>query len=678
MKKYFTSFTKNQSLIYKILLFVFATGLIMYLLPKGGQFKYNFQKGKPWQYENLYAPFSFTIKKSDVSIEEEKKMIIEDNTPYFEVDISKKASSKSLFLSYLKKNDSIIGSVNANNTLIGTSIIDELYTYGITNENYSFPPEKIIYLKKGNELEEIGYNQLIYFGDLKNTINTMINGYNEKPSPFLLDLILNSVISNVSLDSKLTESIVLSRIEKINPNRGVIEKGSRIIAKGEVVEGSKFQILNSYKAVFQSQVWSKSNYNWLLLGYSLLISLVFLMLFLFMKNYRKEIFKDNNKMTFILFNVVLMIFITSLVVKYDAILVYITPLCILPLVLKAFFDARLGLFVHVLTILLLGFTVPSSFEFLFLQTIAGMVTILTVSELYKRANLFISVSQITFIYILGYFAFFIIQEGNIELIKWDYFMYFILCGLLTLFSFPLIYIYEKIFGLVSDVSLLELSDTNSKLLKELSNKAPGTFHHSLNVANLAEAAANEINANAMLTRVGALYHDIGKMEQPTYFTENQISSVNSHDDLDPKESAEIIIDHVINGIEIAKKNNIPDRIIDFIRTHHGTSLVYYFYNKESEKIGEVKKADFSYPGPTPFSKETAILMMADSVEAASKSLKEPTSSKLDSFVENIIDNQLNQGQFLNANITLKEIQKIKKVLKKKLNNMYHLRVEYPQ
>jgi putative nucleotidyltransferase with HDIG domain len=397
-----------------------------------------------------------------------------------------------------------------------------------------------------------------------------------------------------------------------------------------------------------------------------------------MKNYRKEIFKDNNKMTFILFNVVLMIFVTSLVVKYDAKLVYITPLCILPLVLKAFFDARLGLFVHVLTILLLGFTVPSSFEFLFLQTIAGMVTILTVSELYKRANLFISVGQITFVYILGYFAFFIIQEGNVELIQWDYFMYFILCGLLTLFSFPLIYIYEKMFGLVSDVSLLELSDTNSKLLKELSNKAPGTFHHSLNVANLAEAAANEIGANAMLTRVGALYHDIGKMVQPTYFTENQISSVNSHDDLDPKESAEIIIDHVINGIEIAKKNNIPDRIIDFIRTHHGTSLVYYFYNKESEKIGEVNKADFSYPGPTPFSRETAILMMADSVEAASKSLKEPTSSKLDSFVENIVDNQLKQGQFLNANITLKEIQKIKKVLKKKLNNMYHLRVEYPQ
>jgi putative nucleotidyltransferase with HDIG domain len=288
------------------------------------------------------------------------------------------------------------------------------------------------------------------------------------------------------------------------------------------------------------------------------------------------------------------------------------------------------------------------------------------------------VGQITFIYILGYFAFFIIQEGNIELIQWDYFGYFVLCGLLTLFSFPLIYIYEKMFGLVSDVSLLELSDTNSKLLKELSNKAPGTFHHSLNVANLAEAAANEIGANAMLTRVGALYHDIGKMVNPTYFTENQMSSINSHDELDPKESAEIIIAHVINGIEIAKKNNLPDRIIDFIRTHHGTSLVYYFYSKENEKLGIALKEEFSYPGPTPFSKETAILMMADSVEAASKSLKEPTSSMLDNFVEKIIDGQLNQGQFLNANITLKEIQRIKKVLKKKLNNMYHLRIEYPE
>jgi len=253
-----------------------------------------------------------------------------------------------------------------------------------------------------------------------------------------------------------------------------------------------------------------------------------------------------------------------------------------------------------------------------------------------------------------------------------------LCGLATLFVQPLIYIYEKLFGLVSDVSLLELSDTNSKLLKELSNKAPGTFHHSLNVANLAEASANEIGANAMLVRVGALYHDIGKMKNPTYFTENQSTGINPHDELSSKESARIITDHVIDGIEIAKKNNLPDRVVDFIRTHHGTSVVYYFYMKEKKDFEEVDKLDFSYPGPKPFSKETAILMMCDSIEAASKSLKEPTSTKIDAFVESIIDKQIEEGQFLNANITFKEIQSIKKVLKHKLANIYHLRIEYPE
>ena len=315
---------------------------------------------------------------------------------------------------------------------------------------------------------------------------------------------------------------------------------------------------------------------------------------------------------------------------------------------------------------------------MFLQIIAGIVTILTVSELYKRANLFISVGQITLIYIIAYFAFFVIQEGQVTSLKWETFGLFILCGLATLFVQPLIYIYEKIFGLVSDVSLLELSDTNTKLLKELSNKAPGTFHHSLNVANLAEASANEIGANAMLVRVGALYHDIGKMTNPTYFTENQSTGINPHGELSNRESAKIIIDHVLNGIEIAKKNNLPDRVIDFIRTHHGTSTVYYFYMKEKANDEETNTEDFEYPGPKPFSKETVILMMCDGVEAASKSLKEPTTTKINEFVENIINKQMESGQFLNANITFKEIQAIKKVLKHKLANIYHLRIEYPE
>lgn len=681
MKNFFSFFTKNQSLIYKVFLYVISTVLIIYLLPKGGQFKYNIQKGKPWQYENLYAPFSFTIKKDKLALEKEKEEIRNNSVPYFDYDEEIATNVKLLFSELIEStfvnNFSLISKTSTKR--IGINILNDIYKNGVIDEIHSYSEEKIIFLKRGNEVEEIWYKQLVSINNLDIIINTALNKSPIKNKKVYLNDMLSRIIKpNVSLNLKLTEAGIESELKTINPNRGVIEKGGRIIAKGEVVEGNKFQVLNSLKAEYQSQVWSKSNYYWLTFGYSMLVSLVFLMLFLFLKKYRSEIYENNTKVTFIFFNIILMVFITTMVVKYDAEYVYITPLCILPLVLKTFFDARLGLFVHVLTLLLLGFIVPNSFEFLFLQIIAGIVTILTISELYKRANLFISVGQITLVYILGYFAFFIVHEGNIELIEWKYFGYFILCGLVTLFAFPLVYIYEKIFGLVSDVSLLELSNTNSKLLKELENKAPGTFHHSLNVANLSEASANEIGANAMLVRVGALYHDIGKMINPTYFTENQIIPINSHDELDPKESVRIIIDHVIKGIEIARKNKLPDRIIDFIRTHHGTNVVFFFYKKEEELNAKANKEDFRYPGPIPFSKETAILMMADSVEAASKSLKEPTSTKIDAFVESIVNKQMEQGQFLNADITFKEIQTIKKVLKKKLNNIYHLRVEYPE
>ena len=681
MKNLISLFAKNQSFIYKVFLFIFSTLLIIYFLPKGGQFKYNFQKGKPWQYENLYAPFSFTIKKNEDTLKKEREEIRVNSIPYFEYNSDIEANVIDNFNNNLETKyiDSLYKTPEKTVEKLGFNFISEIYKNGVTDEVHIYDDDKLIYLKSGNEIEERNYSQLFKKENLNNKVRELVEKNKTEDVQVLLYNLLNeSFQPNVKLNTKLTESSIDAEIKALNPNRGIIEKGGRIIAKGEVVEGDKFQILESLKAEFQSQIWSKNNYLWLLVGYSMLVSLVFLMLFLFLKNYRPYIYNNNTKVTFIFFNIFLMVFLTTLVLKIHSDYVYVVPICILPLILKAFFDPRVGLFVHVLTILLLGFIVPNSFEYMFLQFIAGIVTILTVSELYKRANLFISVGQITLIYILGYFAFFVIQEGNIQTLQWENFQYFILCGLATLFAHPLIYFYEKIFGLVSDVSLLELSDTNSKLLKELSNKAPGTFHHSLNVANLAEASANEIGANSMLVRVGALYHDVGKMLNPTMFTENQANSINSHNELDPKESAKIIIDHVIKGIEIARKHNLPDRVIDFIRTHHGTSLVYYFYKKERELQGEANKEDFTYPGPIPFSKETAILMMADSVEAASKSLKEPSSTIIDEFVEKIINNQMAQGQFLNANITFKEIETIKKVLKKKLNNIYHLRVEYPE
>lgn len=672
---------KKQPTIYRVFLFICTTALIVYLFPKGGIFKYEFTKGKPWQYENLYAPFDFAIAKAEEEIDAEKKRITDNIIPYFEYDTiianTAKENYDLAFTSYLQTLDQ--SSAKDQAKLFGRILLNDVYRYGILVENYSYNDKRQIFLNKGNKAEAISYGQILDTDALTKLIDTRIekSEYVKFKSDFVA-LFYDIVKPNVRLNNKLTESTLRTELDKVLSTRGGMSRGSRIIAKGEVVEGDKLQILNSLKAEYESQVWSDKNFYWIVLGYCLLVSLALMMLLLFLRKYRKDIYENNTQLTFIAFNILLMVLITTLVVKYESEYIYVVPLCILPLVLKAFFDSRLGLFTMVITVLILGFVVPNSYEYTFLQIIAGIVTILTTSESFKRANLFISVAQITLIYILAYVSFHIIHEGNIKNLDLTTVVLFVISGFATLIVHPLIYVYEKMFGLISDVSLLELTDTNSSLLKELSDKAPGTFHHSLNVANIAEAAASEIGANALLVRVGALYHDIGKMANPTYFTENQTASGNPHDMLSPKESARIITNHVIRGIEIAKKYNLPDRVIDFIRTHHGTSTVYYFYSKEKEQNENVDIEHFQYAGPKPFSKETAILMMSDSIEAASKSLKNPTSSLIDSFVERIITKQMDDGQFLNANITFKEIQQVKKVFKRKLTNIYHLRIEYPE
>ncbi|MBC2840246.1 HD family phosphohydrolase [Robiginitalea sp. SC105] len=682
MPKTLDTFYRSQSLIYKYVLYFFTIGAIVFFFPKGGQFKYEFQKGKPWQYENLYAPFDFSIRKTDAELQAERQQFQRDQIPYYRFDTETARgvyrAYENLFPEYFP------GSGYSTRQLEvlrqrGRGVLDSLYTRGIW-DGTNPPLRGEVYLVRDNQARRVQFDSIYKSGDLRNTVRNLLesSGISANRSEFQ-ELLFRVAEPNVTLDQDLTGQELRNQLSGISLTRGNVDEGALIVAKGEVVEGENLKKLESLRTEYESELWNANNYYFILSGYTILVALVLIMLLLFLKRYRPEVFRNNVKVTFIFFNILVMVFLTTFVVKYNEALVFVVPLCILPLILKTFFDARLGLFVHVLTVLILGFVVPNSFEYIFLQIIAGIVTILTVSELYKRANLFISVGQITLIYILGYFAFHIIHEGNLENVIWVNFGFFLLNGMITLFVQPLIYIYEKMFGMVSDVSLLELSDTNSRLLKELSNKAPGTFNHSLQVANLAEAAANEIGANAMLVRVGALYHDIGKMNNPTYFTENQITNINPHDELPPEKSARIIIKHVIEGIELARKQNIPDRIIDFIRTHHGTTMVYYFYKKARERDGdEVDEKDFRYPGPIPFSKETAILMMSDSVEAASKSLVNPTYLIIDEFVDKIIGGQMQAGQFLNADITFKEIETVKKVLKQRLTNIYHLRVEYPE
>jgi len=687
MSNLFNKLYQNNTIIYKVILFLITTISIVYLFPKGGQFKYDFNNGQLWKYDNLYAPFDFAIQKTEEEIVIEKKEIDVNSKLYFLHDFEVEKTVNKVYkkrISLMKQSDSLnLDQINRLSR-VGQTVINIVYNKGFLeagSQDRVANKNEIVAVRKGNEVEDFIFKNLLI---TKNVLEVIRSNFEKEEilygKKIMLDLLSEVIKPNVFFDNDFTIKVIDNEIKNISYTKGRVEAGKLIILKGDFVEGKKLAILNSLKSESESQVWTESHYNWIILGYTILVALALLMLLLFLKKYRVEIYENNNKVTFIFFNVFAMIFIQTLVIKYNLDYLYVVPLSILPIVLKAFFDARLGLFTHVLTVLLLGYIVPDSFEFIYLHIIAGIVTILSVSELYKRASLFISVAQITLIYMITYFAFSIIKEGNASQINWTYFMLFAANGLLSFLSIIIIYIYEKIFDLVSDVTLLELSNTNTKLLRELNEKAPGTFQHSMQVANLAEAAANEIGANSMLVRTGALYHDIGKILNPMYFTENQSTGVNPHNDLSPRDSSRIITDHVIKGIELAKKYKLPDRIIDFIRTHHGTNSTYYFYMKEKElnPDTEIDIEGFQYQGPIPFSKETAILMMCDSAEAASKSLTKPTALSVSNLIDKIIAKQMADNQFLNSNITFREIEIIKKVIKKKLMNIYHLRVEYPE
>ena len=681
MIKYLNKLYKNYNFIYKVILLSVSVYLIVSMFPKSGKFKYSFENGKPWQSENLYAPFNFAVLKNAVDLEDELKQVKIKTPVYFD------------YLTSINKSDSILDykldsffeqtDINSSQDSIVNSVKSiavDIYNKGFLDVNYEYEGEQKTSILSNNIIvKNSTFSNLLMPKDLSTYINNsvIVNNY-IKNGDQIKSILFEILQPNITFNKGLSENAYIEAVSEVSSYRGMIDKQTLIISKGEVVDKEKLIILKSLEKEYENENWSTENYYLIILSYSILVSLGLIMILLFLNKYRKELYLNNNKLTFIYFNIVLMIAITTLVVKLDSLYVYVIPICILPLVLKAFFDSRTSFFVHTVTILLIGFIVPNNFEYIFLNIIAGIVTILSVSDLYKRANLFIAVSQITAVYIVAYFSFFVIHEGGVEFIKLENFALFVLCGLGTLFVHPLIYIYEKVFGLVSDVSLLELSDTNSKLLKLLSDKAPGTFNHSLSVANLAEAAANEVGANALLARVGALYHDVGKMNNPSYFSENQLTGINPHDELNSKESVRIILNHVIEGIEIARKFNIPERVIDFIRTHHGTSLVYYFYNKDSKLEIKPEEKDYMYSGPKPFSKETAIVMMCDGVEAASKSLKNPDFVKINDFVNLIVSKQISSDQFINADITFKEIELIKKVLINKLINIFHIRIEYPQ
>ena len=698
----FSKIRNQHSFLQKALLFLLTTALIVLLFPRTGSFKYEFQKGIPWKHETLMAPYDFPILKSDEDISKERAEIKENHKATLVIDPSLfdlkaeefindfeekwatdrqvKKDNKFTFFNLFKEKK--ISNISKKATLAnyGLQVLENVYEKGIvqlTDELELESDDEEVLLKLDNIAKKIELGDLYTIQTASNHIYSL-SKLSDQESDFLTPLLLDALEQNVFYDQSATEKMLQQELENLSTARGMVQQGQVIISQGELITDEKYLTLTSYKQNYEGQNWKDGSGNWFLLGQLLLVFVALLIFYLFLQQFRADVLADNTKVTFLLSMILLMVLMGSLTVAISTKLLYLMPFCLLPIILKAFFDTRLALFTHLIAIVIIGFLVPNSFEFLYLQLMAGIVSILSVLQMYKRAQLFTSAAKIIAIYFASYFAMALTQEGSVDNIKWMNFVLFAGNGALTLFAYPMIFAFEKTFSLVSDVSLLELSDTNSPLLRELAQKAPGTFQHSMQVANLAEEGILEIGGNALLVRAGALYHDLGKMKNPQFFIENQSTGINPHDELSFEESAQIIIEHVKNGIAIAKANNLPDELIDFIRTHHGTSMVQYFYKQYVASFpDEIEVAEkFTYLGPKPYSKETAVLMMADAVEAAARSLQQPTAESIDHLVEGIINKQIDEDQFVNADITLKAITQIKKLFKKKLQSIHHVRVAY--
>ncbi|MCD4788795.1 MAG: HDIG domain-containing protein, partial [Bacteroidales bacterium] len=689
MKKILTYLRNHYADISKGSLFILSVILLVLIFPKEGKFKYEFRKGKPWMHEDMIAPFNFAILKPEQELEEERQFALKDIKLYFKKDQDLYQKQREKLINNFKtkwqtkySDKRRLDQRKEKNRNVCLAIFDTIMQHGIielTQEIDDKPDNYTIVVITDNVAEEKQLGDLFTIHSADKFIHSEPDKFEPVDKNLVVAVLENSLIQNIKFDTK-TEREKQALLDKISLSRGMVQSGERIISKGELVSGEKYLMLESLRLDYESKLGSSFKYAGILAGQIILLSVSMLSLFLFLFFFKKEIYAETKKIVLILLCILSMVLITSLVVKYKPDYLYLIPICLIPIIIGIFFDTRLALFVHLITIIITGLLVPNSYEYVFLQLFAGTVTILSIVRLERRSQFFLTSVLIFFTYSLIYTGMTLIKEGGLEGINYVYFVLFAGSAAFTLFSYPVIYIFEKLFGLITDVTLLELSNTNNKVLRELALKAPGTFQHSMQVANLAEEAIYEIGGNPLLVRTGALFHDIGKIDDPLFFIENQTTGVNPHDELTYDESARIIIGHVIKGVEKAKKHKLPEQIIDFIRTHQGTRKTDYFYTlaKNDNPDEEIDESVYTYHGPDPFSKETAVLMMADTVEAASRSLKKPDEEVINNLVENVINKQMENRQFDNADITFRDIKNIKKIFKKKLMNIYHLRIEYPE
>jgi len=668
----------SQNIIQKISrigLFTSVIVIILQFFPSEKKFKYQFEIGKPWAYELITAAYNFPIYKNDQKIAVEKAQLLKDFTPYFQLDTTIYHSEFSKFQSELTKS----GSITADELRFFKSKFKTIYDRGII----STEELKLLSKDKTSAISCILPNRVTHTIEV-NKLYTAITAYEEimlnAPAKFKNLNINNYLVENIKYDKKTSELSKSEVFKGLSLTSGMVQAGQRIVDRGEIVTPQTYGQLKSFKVEYEKRNTSTQQASTVLVGEIIMILFLSGLYFMYLFLFRPRVYADISNLIFMALLMVLMVMITSIIIQFTSFSYYVVPFALLPIIVRVFFDPRTALFAHIVVMLIIAFMVDHSFQFLLLQITIGMVAVSSLRDMTQRSQLTQSALYIFISYCFMYLAFELISEGDVYRIHWQPIIYFAISSAFILLAYILIYIFEKIFGLVSSITLIELTNINSELLMEFAEIAPGTFQHSLQVSSIATEAAKKINANSLLVRTGALYHDIGKMKNPHYYTENQANGVNPLTSLDFEEAAKTIINHVKDGIEIAKANRLPDQIINFIATHHGTSKTKYFYNSFINANPNVQpnESNFAYKGPLPNNKETAILMMADAVEARSRSLTEYTEESINNMIESMVNGQIADGQFKDAPISFRDVETVKSVFKLKIKSIYHTRIVYPE
>nr|WP_143007921.1 HDIG domain-containing metalloprotein [Pedobacter antarcticus] len=660
--------------------------IITFFLPKQPRFRYEFQKGKIWLNKDLISPFSFAILKTNPQVSTDKKDALENVLPIYRYDSELLQDVDEAYANEFDvkwNGNAFPEDERVANKTASLKLLNEIYQKGIIATNAKHQKGRKYYdvsLLNNNVTKTISTQDLYTVQTALDYFNKTFTTTNLKVKEMVMNLVEDHLQPNILFDEKLTGIVQDNTINSLSTTRGMVQKGELIIARNNVIDDEVYQKLQSFKETYEAQTKTIGDSKIVYLGQILLVSFILSLLMIFLYLFRKDIYADNRQLSLLMLVITSMLLSLTYSIKLNLPSLYYIPFCIVPIIIRILFDTRLALYLHLLVILIAGFFVPNSFEFVFYQTTAGMVAIYSIRNLIKREQLLLSALYILTAYFICFLGIGLLREGSFKEIEWMNFVPFIFSVLLSLLAYPLIYAFERVFGITSDVALIELTNTNNKLLRELAFKAPGTFQHSLQVANLAEAAIFKIGGNSLLVRAGALYHDIGKIENPQYFIENQNTTLSPHDKLPYEQSAQIIIKHVHKGIEITRRHQLPESVIDFIRTHHGNTRVDYFYQSFLKNSPEkfVDENTFRYPGPIPFSKETGVLMLADSVEAASRSIKNPDAQNINDLVERIINYKLEQNQLDNCDLTLKDLETIKLIFKTMLMSIYHVRIDYLQ